>query len=96
MKNMLEYINTGTTNDFATKSLENEVNEARLKEEWRAEYMLTLVHDIDMRREGFEEGFESRQEEVDSLNATIANKDAELERLKNILLANCINPNESI
>lgn len=53
---MLEYINTGTTNDVATESLDDEVKEARLKEEWRAEYMLTLVHDKDVYRDGFDQG----------------------------------------
>ena len=72
MRNMLKYIQTGTASDIATEFLDKEVKEARLKEEWRAEYMLTLVHDIDMRREGYE----SRQEEVDVLNATIVDKDA--------------------
>ena len=64
---MLEYINTGTTNDKATETLDYEVKEARLKEEWRAEYMLTVVHDIDVYREGYE----SRQAEIDSLTADV-------------------------
>ena len=81
MRNMLEYINTGTTNDFATKSLDEEVKEARLKEEWRAEYMLTLVHDKDM----FREGYNSRQAEIDAMTSnyesTIADKDAKINQL---------------
>ena len=92
MKNMLEYINTGTTNDKATETLDYEVKEARLKEEWRAEYMLTVVHDIDVRREGYEDGYdngyESRQAEIDTLTnentaltKTIADKDATLDRI---------------
>ena len=39
MRNMLSYINTGTTNDEATEVIEREVKEARLKEEWKTEYM---------------------------------------------------------
>ncbi|MDO4188180.1 MAG: Rpn family recombination-promoting nuclease/putative transposase [Lachnospiraceae bacterium] len=58
MKNMLEYINTGATNDKATELIDEEVKEARLKEEWRAEYMLTVVHDKDVYRDGFEDGKE--------------------------------------
>ena len=81
MRNMLEYINTGTTNDVATESLDDEVKEARLKEEWRAEYMLTLVHDKDM----FREGYNSRQAEIDAMTSnyesTIADKDAKINQL---------------
>jgi len=53
-RNMLEYIQTGITSDSATNALDAEVNEARLKEEWRDEYMLTLVHDNDVYLEGFD------------------------------------------
>lgn len=85
MRNMLEYINTGKTNDGATIALDNEVKEARIREEWRAEYMQTLVHDKDVYRDGFDEGFDngfsSRQKEIDGLNATIADKDAEIAKL---------------
>lgn len=58
MKNMLKYIETGAISDVATEFIDNEVKEARLKEEWRTEYMLTVVHDEDVRREGYEEGLE--------------------------------------
>ena len=43
MRNMLSYINTGTTNDEATEVIEREVKEARLKEEWKTEYMVVDV-----------------------------------------------------
>ena len=79
---MLKYINEGTTSDVATESLDKEIREARLKEEWRSEYMLTLVHDKDVYRDGFDDGYESRQSEFDALTKTLADKDAELERLK--------------
>lgn len=97
MRNMLSYINTGATNDEATEVIDNEVKEARLKEEWKAEYMLTLVHDKDVYRDGYDEGAESRQPEVDALNVTIKEKDekirekdAELEKFKSLLIANGI------
>lgn len=86
MQNMLKYINNGETNDVATLTLDNEVKEAQFKEEWRAEYMLTLVHDIDVRREGFEDGYENGydaatlacQKEIDNINHTLAARDAAL------------------
>ena len=84
MKNMLEYINTGTTNDKATETLDYEVKEARLKEEWRAEYMLTVVHDIDVYREGYE----SRQAEIDTLtdeNTVLTDKNTALTDANSVL-----------
>ena len=61
------------------------IKKARIREEWRAEYMQTLVHDKDVYRDGFDEvfdnGFSSRQKEIDGLNATIADKDAEIAKL---------------
>ena len=41
--------------------------------------MLTLVHDKDVYRDGYDEGAESRQPEVDALNVTIKERD---ERIK--------------
>ena len=88
MRNMLEYINTGATNDVATKSLDEEVKEARLKEEWKAEYMLTLVHDKDVYRDGFDEGYDTgydaRQAEIDEKDATINQLLKELEEYKTL------------
>ena len=83
MQNMLKYINDGTASDEATKTLEAEVNEARLKEEWKEEYMLTYtIYDelraegrAEGRKEGLAEGLASMQKEVDELNAQIADKD---------------------
>ena len=42
--------------DDFTYQLDREVRQARLNEEWRAEDMKTYVNDMDMRREGYEEG----------------------------------------
>ena len=98
MRNMLSYINTGTTNDEATEVIEHEVKEARLKEEWKTEYMLTLVHDKDVYRDGYDDGYdngaESRQPEVDALNVSIKEKDEKLERLTALLIANGIKVDE--
>ena len=55
-QNMLSYINTGNAVDEATEKIDVAVKNARTKEEWRREYMLTVVHDIDVKREGREEG----------------------------------------
>ena len=56
LRNMLEYIQTGMVSDGATSKLDTEVLEGRLKAEWRAEYMLAAVHDMDMKRAGRVEG----------------------------------------
>ena len=101
MRNMLEYINSGTTNDSATESIDNEVMEARLKEEWKAEYMLTLVHDKDVYNDcyveghdaGYEEGYASRQSEFDKLANTSSKNNLELERLTSLLKEHGIDPN---
>lgn len=101
VQNMLKYIETGVANDAATQAIDNEIVEARLKEEWRSEYMLNLVHDTDVYREGAD----SRQPEIDELNAVIASlqasKDAELaeknnelSKLKALLISNGINPDK--
>lgn len=55
-QNMLRYINDGVVNDDTTKTIDEAVIKARLIEEWRSEYMLTLVHDNDVFCEGKEEG----------------------------------------
>ena len=39
-----------------SKLLDKEVKNARLNEDWRAEYLKTYVNDMDMRREGYVEG----------------------------------------
>lgn len=70
-QNMLRYIETGIANDSATQAIDREIIEARLKEEWRAEYMLNLVHDTDVYREGAD----SRQPEIDELNKKLLEKD---------------------
>ena len=53
---MLQYFETGVVNDEATSHIEEKVNEARLKDEWRAEYMLSAVHDFDVYGDGFADG----------------------------------------
>ena len=75
VQNMLKYIETGIANDSATKTIDKEISEARLKEEWRAEYMLNLVHDTDVYRDGFDEGADSRQPEIDILTEKLLEKD---------------------
>lgn len=56
-QNMLEYIHTGTPVDDVTQILDLEVKEARLHEEWRRDYMLTLTYRNDVFEEGHCEGF---------------------------------------
>ena len=56
--------------------------------------MLTLVHDKDVYRNGYDDGAESRQPEVDALNVAIKEKDVKLERLTALLVANGIKVDE--
>ena len=56
LRNMLQYFETGVVNDEATSHIEEKVNEARLKDEWRAEYMLSAVHDFDVYGDGYADG----------------------------------------
>ena len=55
-RSMLEYIQTGQTDDEATTIINEAIKEARLKDEWRNEYMLTLVHDNDIYTDGYNQG----------------------------------------
>ena len=73
VRNMLSYIETGIAVDEATSVLENEVNTAKIREDWKADYMHTLAHDMDVKREGRE----SRQSEIDKLTADNAALTAE-------------------
>lgn len=102
VRNMLSYIETGVATDEATNTLDNEIYTARVREDWKADYMLTLVHDIDVKREGIREGIEegrkSRQAEVDqltadiaSLSATVESQAAKLQKIEAFLTANGFN-----
>ena len=71
---MLEYISNNTVNDDSTKHIDGVVRNAISREIWKEDYMLTVVHDRDV----FRDGYASRQSEVDALEATIADKDAAL------------------
>lgn len=55
MKEFLDYLQgKGTQNDF-TRRIANEVDKARVHEEWRVEYMSLLLRDQEMRVAGREE-----------------------------------------
>jgi len=56
---MLEYFHTQIANNEATRQIDSEVEDARQHEEWREEYMLTVVHDNDVYNDGFGSGFDS-------------------------------------
>ena len=71
-RNMLEYISNNTVNDDSTKHIDGVVRDAINREIWKEDYMLTVVHDRDV----FRDGYDSRQSEVDALEATIAEKNA--------------------
>lgn len=59
----LQYVETDDAADDFTRLLEREVRTARLNEEWRSEYLKTYVNDMDMRREGYEEGILAGEEQ---------------------------------
>ena len=48
----LEYIETNKASDEYTERLNKDIATARLNKEWRVEYMKTLLHDSDVKREG--------------------------------------------
>lgn len=55
MRDFLDYLlGEGTKSDF-TRRIEEEVNKARVHEEWRVEYMSLFLRDQEMREEGYEE-----------------------------------------
>jgi len=56
IREFLNYVENETVDDDFTKLLDKEVKNARLNEDWRAEYLKTYVNDMDMRREGYIEG----------------------------------------
>ncbi len=51
----LDYIETNKVCDEYTERLNKDVAIARMNKEWRVEYMKTLLHDSDVKREGREE-----------------------------------------
>ena len=59
----LKYIETNVVSDEYTERLSRDVSKARQNKEWRVEYMKTLLHDMDVRREGREEGREEGRKE---------------------------------
>ena len=59
-QDFLEFIETNKTSDEYTERLNNDVKIARMNKEWRVEYMKTLLHDMDVRKEGREEGREEK------------------------------------
>ena len=58
VERFLRYIETGQVEDEYTRQLQGSVALARKNREWRADYMKTFCHDVDVRREGIEIGKE--------------------------------------
>ena len=81
-KNMLEYIEKGKVTDRTTQHLNNVINNAIAKEIWKGDYMLTVVHDKDLYKDGFDSGYQSRQDEVNQLQKEVEEKDAIISQLK--------------
>ena len=54
----------------------------RLREDWRSEYMLSIVHDMDVRNEGRAEGRAEMQTILDEKDARIKELEAELPKAK--------------
>ena len=54
--NLLNYIESKQISDDFTRRLDDEVAMVRENKEWMVEYMKTLVHDMDVRKEGRAEG----------------------------------------
>ena len=77
---------TGKPEDEISSRIHKSVVEARLCEEWGREYMLTVVHDMDVRNEGREEGREEMraelQPEIDALKALLVANNIPFEQSK--------------
>ena len=52
----LKFIDANVVSDEYTDRLSKDVSKARMNKEWGVEYMKTLLHDMDVRREGRAEG----------------------------------------
>ena len=79
---LFEYINTGKPCNKITSKLHNAVKKARLREDWRNEYMLSIVHDMDVRNEGRAEGRAEMQAIIDEKDARIKELEDELSKTK--------------
>lgn len=62
-KELYHFIQTGFGNNRLTEHLQRAVERARRNENWRSEYMKELLHDDDMRSEGWALGHEKGLEE---------------------------------
>ena len=58
IKDFLTYIENGKVNSPLTEMIDREVVQARINEDWRLEYMKSFTHDMDVRREGYDEGYD--------------------------------------
>ena len=52
----LRYLDSNQVCDDYTRQLDDEVSKARMNRDWRVEYMKTLLHDVDIKYAGIEEG----------------------------------------
>lgn len=82
-RELLRYLDTKECGSELARKLDAEVEKARHNEMWRREYMKTLLHDMEMRREGHEEGLKEGQERVNRLNMRLV----ELGRTEDIVRA---------
>ena len=64
LKRLLDFIDGEKPGDDFTRDLDIAVKNARLNTKWRVEYMKTLLHDMDVREEGREEGIEQKSRDV--------------------------------
>ncbi|MBR3683839.1 MAG: Rpn family recombination-promoting nuclease/putative transposase [Lachnospiraceae bacterium] len=78
-KQLLNYLENRECTNELTQKLDAEIIKARANEGWRREYMKTLLHDMEEREAGREEG----RERVNHLNSRLA----ELGRTEDILKA---------
>ena len=87
-RKLFQYIMTGKPSDEITCRIHKSVEKARLCEEWGREYMLTVVHDMDVRNEGREEG--RKEGHAEGLAEGRKECQAEIDALKALLIANNI------
>ena len=91
LRAFLEYLKRRkATSDF-TSRIDRLVADIKLNERFKGDYLAVNLHDRDMIRMGKKEGRDEQKAEDEKIIAKItAQKDAELERLRELLKANGI------
>lgn len=81
----LDYMEEGKISDFLTQKIDERVKAVRSNQLMRSSYMKTIMHDLDLRHEVEDECEKKYEKIMAEKDATIAEKDAEILKLKELL-----------